>query len=223
MTISVLALIVAASGSVLSPRPSISYEIDLDSARTDVIGVTIHLRNAPARVQLAMKVHPEYDARFWRYVELEMSNVRRADTTLWEASTANGTADIRYTIRLPRDTAGARRAWQCVVRRDGALINPPDLLLYLPQFSDAPATIVVHAPASWRIATALATTAPRTLSAPTAAAMLDSPILLGRLRQWAFDEGGTRFVVAYWPLPDAAPFDTTADQRSKRARWLDGW
>ena len=209
MTISILALSLAAVIAV-SPRPSISYEISVDSARTDAIGVTIHLRNAPPRVQLAMKVHPEYDARFWRYVEFESPNVRRADTTLWEASIPNGTADIRYTVRLPRDTASTRRAWQCVVRSDGALINPPDVLLYLPQFADEPTTIVVRTPASWRIATALETKAPRTLSAPNAAIMLDSPIMLGRIRQWSFDTGGTSFVVAYWPLLKATPFDTAA-------------
>lgn len=217
MTISVLTLFLAASTTLSSPRPTISYEINLDSTRTDVIGVTIHLRNAPARVQLAMKVHPEYDARFWRYVQFESPNVRRADTTLWEASVSNGAADIRYTIRVPRDTASSRRAWQCVVRSDGALINPPDVLLYLPQFADAPTTIAIRAPASWRIATALSTTTPRTLSAPNAAEMLDSPIMLGRLRQWAFGAGETHFVVAYWPLPNAAPFDTTAFVANVRA------
>jgi predicted metalloprotease with PDZ domain len=217
MTTSTLALILAAAASATSPRPSIRYEIAVDSARTDAIGVILHLRNAPKLVQLAMKVHPEYDARFWRYVEFETKNVRRADTTLWEVSVANGSADIRYTIRLPRDTASSRRAWQCVVRGDGALINPPDVLLYLPQFADAPATIAIHAPASWRIATALATAGPRALSAPNAEEMLDSPIMLGRIRQWGFDAGGTRFVVAYWPLPNATPFDTTAFVSNVRA------
>jgi len=210
MPISALAFIVAAITGALSPSPSISYEITIDSARTDAIGVTIHLRNAPARVQLAMKVHPEYDARFWRYVEFQAPNVRRADTTLWEASIPNGTADIRYTIHLPPDTTGTRRAWQCVVRHDGAFVNPPDVLLYLPQFADAPATIAIHAPASWQLATALSSKAPRTLDAPNAAVMLDAPIMFGRLRRWTFDDGGTRFVVAYWPLPNATPFDTTA-------------
>ena len=209
MPISVLALIVAAITGALSPSPSISYEINIDSARTDAIGVTIHLRNAPARVQLAMKVHPEYDARFWRYVEFQTPNVRRADTTLWEASMPNGTGDIHYTIHLPPDTTGTRRAWQCVVRRDGAFVNPPDVLLYLPQFADAPTTIAIHAPASWQLATALSLKAPRMLEAPNAAVMLDAPIMLGRLRRWAFDAGGTRFVVAYWPLPNATQFDTT--------------
>src|SRR6478672_6027846 len=103
-TLMTLAFILAAAIGAASPRPSISYEITIDSARTDAIGVTIHLRNAPARVQLAMKVHPEYDSRFWRYVEFQTPNIRRADTTLWEASIPNGTADIRYTIHLPPDT-----------------------------------------------------------------------------------------------------------------------
>src|SRR5215468_6926582 len=98
MIILALALSAAATAGLTSPSPSISYEVAIDSARTDAIAVTIHLRNAPKLVQLAMKVHPEYDARFWRYIEFETKNVRRADTTLWEASVANGTADIRYAI-----------------------------------------------------------------------------------------------------------------------------
>jgi predicted metalloprotease with PDZ domain len=42
------------------------------------------------------------------------------------------------------------------------------------------------------------------------ATLLDSPILLGKLRQWSFVEEGTTFHVVYWPLPNATPFDTTA-------------
>jgi hypothetical protein len=50
--------------------------------------------------------------------------------------------------RLPIDSVGRRDAWRCVIRADGALINPPDIFLYLPQFADAPARVVLHAPVS---------------------------------------------------------------------------
>ena len=41
--------------------------------------------------------------------------------------------------------------------------------------------------------------------------LLDSPILYGKnLRHWTFEIDGVRHLIAYWPLPNATPFDTTA-------------
>ncbi|HKR09601.1 MAG TPA: hypothetical protein VJS39_10455 [Gemmatimonadaceae bacterium] len=41
--------------------------------------------------------------------------------------------------------------------------------------------------------------------------LLDSPILYGKnLRQWTFQIDGVPHLIAYWPLPNATPFDTTA-------------
>ena len=47
-------------------------------------------------------------------------------------------------------------------------------------------------------------------TAANAATLMDSPILVGHLRQWRFVEGGVPHRVVYWPLPNATPFDTTA-------------
>jgi len=46
--------------------------------------------------------------------------------------------------------------------------------------------------------------------ATNAATLVDSPILVGRLREWRFVEGGVTHRVVYWPLPNATPFDTIA-------------
>jgi len=51
--------------------------------------------------------------------------------------------------------------------------------------------------------------------------LLDSPILYGKnLRHWTFEVDGVPHVIAYWPLPNATPFDTTAfvDAIEKLAR-----
>jgi predicted metalloprotease with PDZ domain len=40
--------------------------------------------------------------------------------------------------------------------------------------------------------------------------LVDSPVLVGRLRTWRFAVDGVPHRVAYWPLPAAAPFDTAA-------------
>src|SRR5439155_26664400 len=106
-------------------------------------------------------------------------------------------------------------------RFDGAFINSPDFFLYSPKLAEAAATLELDIPAQWRVATGLrAGGRAAILAAANAAEFLDSPLLLGRLHEWSFVEGGTRYHVAYWPLPDAAPFDTVAlvDELHRLAR-----
>lgn len=67
--------------------------------------------------------------------------------------------------------------------------------------------------------TAQRTSQPDPLDRPTAVraaptdirTLLDSPILYGKnLRHWTFEIDGVPHLIAYWPLPNATPFDTTA-------------
>ena len=201
-----------------APRPRIVYVVRIDSSRTDAIDVTMRLRDIPPRVRLAMKVHPEYDAHFWRYVELLSPNVRRVDSTLWEATSSGDSLDVRYRIRLPAGQSATTPAWRTSVRVDGALLNPPDLFLYPADLPGAPSTLEIHAPASWSIATALDSGASRwRRRAPDAATLLDSPIMLGSLHVWALIERGVRYTVAWWPRPNAPTFDSASFVSSFRA------
>ncbi|HEY2856240.1 MAG TPA: PDZ domain-containing protein [Gemmatimonadaceae bacterium] len=218
---SVLSAFVAMTAAVLRlwPSPAISYTVTLDSTRHDVIHVRLHLERVPASLRLAMKVHHEYDARAWRFLDsMTMrgtaddlsARVVRLDSTLWQVTLPGGHGEVEYAIRLPAASEGLRLAWQCVVRDDGALLNPPDVFLYLPDFASAPTTIELHVPRSWSVTTSLAReNTPNKLHAPNAAAMLDAPILLGATHAWAFHLANSDFRVAYWALPLATPFDTT--------------
>src|ERR1044071_9431625 len=65
--------------------------------------VEMRFRNAPDTLRLAMAVHPEYDDRFYRYVEgLSVETrggsgaVTRLDSTLWRAGAPGGEAAVRY-------------------------------------------------------------------------------------------------------------------------------
>ena len=200
-----------------SPAPA--YVLQIDSARTDVLAVAIRFRAMPATFFVAMKVHPEYNAGYWRDVEGmrvvgsaddAAAGVVRLDTTLWRVTLPGGSGELQYRLRVQApDQPG--RAWQTRVRADGALINPPDVFLYAPAFAHSPVSVDLRFPRSWSVATALPAGAARDRrTARDAATLLDSPILLGRLRHWTFSGGGARFHVAYWPLPDATPFDTVA-------------
>ena len=215
-------LILSAVALPVSAQPRVSYKIRIDSARTDAIEVTLRLSRVPETLRLAMKVHPEYDARAWRDLEIvrvddtandATASAERADSTLWRVHLPGGRGRLVYRVRVTSVPASSRRAWQLFVRATGALINPPDVLLYLPDFPRVPAEVHLDVPQSWGVATALAPTmsgSNRTLRAPNAATLLDAPILLGALRHWSFREGAAVFCVHYWPLPDATPFDTAA-------------
>lgn len=207
-----------AIAATVSPRPTMVYTLHLDAAHLDVADVALELHDAPARFHLAMKVHAEYDARYWRYIDNvtvlgtaddRAARVVREDSTLWGITLPGGHGVVRYRVRIQPPQSAVRRAWLPYARSDGALINSPDFFLYSPEFPQAPATVALDIPRGWRVATALPETgSPTERSAPDAATLLDSPIMVGALREWSFDERGTTFHVNYWPLPDAAPFDT---------------
>ncbi len=219
-----LALIAVASPQVPRPTwpsiPAIAYSVRLTPEHPELVEVTIRLDHAPATVQLAMKIHPEYNGNYWRAIDTVRvegsaddgrAGVVRQDSTLWRVSLPGGHGVIRYRLRVEPQPPDQREAWQTAVRTDGAMLNSPDIFLYLPEFAAAPVTVDLDVPPSWRIATALASTGTlRRLTAPDAAALLDAPILMGALRWWSFTEGGIAFHLVYWPLPDAVPFDTLA-------------
>ena len=199
----------------LAARPSIDYTLSIDSTALDVVHVTMRLENVPSSFRLAMKVHQEYDAKYWRYLDSlrvdGAGRITREDSTLWRVTLPGGRGTLRYRIRVQRQEGARRDSWRPFVSPTGALINPPDFFLYLPDAADAPATVTLKVPNTWRIATSLAPTGVRGgYTAPDAVTLLDSPILLGTLREWSFTERGTTFHVVYWPLPNAAPFDTAS-------------
>jgi predicted metalloprotease with PDZ domain len=108
--------------------------------------------------------------------------------------------------------------WHTTLRADGASINSTDTFLYLTDFPLAHAEVSLDIPADWSIASSLfhpvaaaITNGMRTYEPPlggTTATLLDSPILLGALRGWNVDIKGASNRIVYWPVPNAAPFDT---------------
>src|SRR6266702_711887 len=97
LTSLLLAIIVALAPG--SPRPTIAYTLRFDAAHLDVAELAIELRHAPTSVSLAMRVHAEYDARYWRFVDgfqIEhtandgAASVVREDSTLWRVTLPGG-------------------------------------------------------------------------------------------------------------------------------------
>lgn len=197
-------------------KPVIQYTLRVDSADLSGWAVEIRLRNMPDTFRLAMAAHPEYDDRYWRYVtgfrvEPGRATASRVDSAVWQVIAPRGEVLVRYRIALPPPAPLPRAAWRPFLTPTGGLVGGPHAFMYVLGAEDSSSLVWLDLPASWEITTGLRRTAdPRTFVAASADALIDSPMLVGRLRQWHFMAGGVPHRVTYWPLPDATPFDSTA-------------
>jgi predicted metalloprotease with PDZ domain len=199
-------------------QPVIAYSLRVDSTDLSGFDVTVSLRGARDTVLLAMATHPEYDDKYWRFVRdvrVESPDARatvtRVDSSLWRVVATGGAFVVRYRLALPSARAGERAGWKPFLAPTGGLVGGTQSFMYVVGETLAPAHVKLDVPATWSIATGLAPTAdPRTFYAPSALVLLESPLLVGRLRDWRFAVDGVPHRVVYWPGPDARPFDSVA-------------
>jgi len=215
MTMNLFALVLALFAPAHPAlKPSIQYTLRVDS--TDLSGwtVEIRLRTTSDTIRLAMAAHPEYDDRYWRYVRdfaVDRGMVTRVDSAVWQVVAPRGAVTVHYRIALPPAEPGLRAAWRPFLTSTGGLIGGPHAFMYLLGGEDSPVAVMLDLPDSWAVATGLGATPNRHMfMALSAGTLVDSPILVGRLREWRFQEGGVTHRVVYWPLPNATPFDTIA-------------
>ena len=198
-------------------QPVVGYTLRVDAGDLSGFAVELRLRNVRDTFRLAMVAHPEYDDRNWRFVEalrVETPNgaatVTREDSALWRVVAPGGEALVRYRMRLPAPES-PRAAWRPFLAATGGLIGGPHAFLYVVGATLAPSHVTLELPPEWQIATGLEPTLDaHTFFAPTVGVLVDSPVLVGLLRSWQFAVDGVPHRVVYWPLPDAAPFDTAA-------------
>jgi predicted metalloprotease with PDZ domain len=211
------------SAPVGSPNPSIKYTITIDTAELSGFDVTMRITGAPQTIRLAMAVHQEYNDRFWRYVR----NLRADELgkpmaiavereNAWRIQTQSGEATVHYRIQLPPENPTNRAVWHTALRANGASINSTDTFLYLPDYPHSSVMIGLDIPETWDIGASLHGSVSSIGNAKNqyslagdATTVLDSPILLGALRNWTFTVQGVPHRIVYWPLPKATPFDTT--------------
>jgi predicted metalloprotease with PDZ domain len=208
-------------------QPVLSYTLRVDSADLSGFAVQIDIRNVTDTFRLALAVHPEYDDRFYRFVEgmtvvspHGVASVTREDSTLWRVVAPGGSCTVRYRVRVPPEEP-PRAAWRPFLTPTGGLVGGTDAFMYVVDQTLGPAHVTLEIPGGWVIATGLEPTSdPSTFYAPSAHVLTESPMLIGRLREWEFRVDGTPHRVAYWPAPNATPFDTAAlvDGLSRLAR-----
>jgi predicted metalloprotease with PDZ domain len=174
------------------------------------------IRNAADNFQLAMVTHPEYDDRYWRYVE-DLSvfsksgpgKIIRLDSSLWKVVTSGGEATINYRIQLPA-TQGIRSSWKGYLTQTGGLVGGPHSFMYIVGAELAPAHVQLHIPSDWQIVTGLQSTSePSTFFAPTVTTLIDDPIFIGKFKSWNFSVEDVPHRLIYWS-ENPVSFDTTS-------------
>lgn len=199
--------------------PTTQYKIRVDPA--DLTGFDVEMlvvRQRHGLLRVAMAVHPEYDDRYFRYIENfqatgprggQLSVVREEDT-VWRIENAPEQTRIRYRLRLPPQQREVRDAWKPFLTRDGGMVGDLHSLMYVVGEENRTARLDLEMPAGWKAASGLEPTAnPRSFTGSTEL-MLDSPIMIGKLSEWKFDAAGVPHSVVIWsasskPATDPEP------------------
>jgi predicted metalloprotease with PDZ domain len=197
-------------------EPIVNYLLTVDSTDFSSFAVEMKIRNVADTFQVAMAAHPEYDDRYWQYVEdffVETKNgkgkVVREDSSLWKIITNGREAILHYRIHLPNVT-GIRSSWKAYLTPTGGLVGGPHSFMYVVGATLIPSHIALDIPKDWEIATGLqATLDKKVFYASSVAVLVDDPVFIGKFKSWGFTVDNTPHRVIYWPSPDAKSFDTT--------------
>ncbi len=200
--------------TVPARSPSVSYTVRVDSADTTQLHVDMRLTDAPRTFRVAIAAHPEYNERFWRYVRniraTAGASIVREDSAVWRVTAPGGGTTISYSMQLPPREPSVRGSWRMFLTPRGGLVGGYDTFMYLPDLEVRNPRVTIVAPAAWRVASALAPSGERRFTAPDQLTLLDSPILLGELREWRFTAGRALHRVYYWNAANTTPFDSVA-------------
>lgn len=199
-------------------QPNLSYRIHVDARDLSGFDVEMRIRGASNSVRIAMASHPEYDDRYWRYVENLTAEERgvtlqvtREENAVWRVVASGGELIVKYRIKLPPQTTPTRAAWRPFLSKTGGLIGDVHSLMYVVDATSTPARITLDLPNGWAIASGLERTKdPQTFAASSVELLLDSPIVVGHFQQWDFTVNGVKHQVVYLPEPDAVAFDTAS-------------
>jgi predicted metalloprotease with PDZ domain len=200
-----------------SKQPVVNYLLTVDAKDTSSFAIEMRIKNVPDTFRVAMVAHPEYDDRYWRFVEnftAQAKNgkgtIQREDSALWKITTNGGEAVLHYQIHLPVFEDQFRSSWKAFLTRTGGLVGGPHSFMYVVGATLIPSHVTVKIPAGWQIATGLQSTSnPNTFYSPSVGILVDDPIFIGKFSSWSFTVDNTPHRVIYWPSPKAVPFDTT--------------
>src|SRR5688572_7337993 len=201
-----------------SAAPPIEYMITINPVDLSGFDVEMRVPVAPANARIAMAVHPEYDDRYWRYIETFSAvdgrgrrlQVAKQEDTVWRIENARGNIVVRYRLRLPAQTGTTRDAWKPFLTPTGGMVGDLHSLMYVVGEESRRARLTLVMPVGWKAASGLEPTNDPRIFTGTMELMMDAPVMIGTLTEHDFRAGGVPHKVVFWSPPDGAAFDANA-------------
>ena len=195
-------------------QPTIHYLLTIRDGDTTGYDVQMVVGNVRDTFRLALAKHPEYDDRFFRFVERlsggEGVTITREDSAVWRVVAPQRRAVINYRIQLPPPERPPRAAWRPFLTSSGGLVGGAHSFMYIVGAELAPSYVELSHP--WpTVSTGLTPTADaNTFYAANAYVLVESPILAGRLHRWGFAINRVPHSVVYWTPSPRVTFDSVA-------------
>ncbi len=194
-------------------RP-IAYRITAGPDHLGVYQIEMHIPDARGTVRLAMAAHPEYDDRYFRYIENFSAEsggskllVSRPEDAVWQVNGVRGDVTVRYRVTPAAKEREWRQTWKPFLTPTGGRVGDLHMLMYVVGTEKRQARLSLDMPAGWKAVSGLERTSEPHTFVGSVEEMLDSPVLIGDVREWKFTAGGVPHTVAIWSLPDAKPVD----------------
>ena len=214
LVLTVILVFAQFSAAFASGNP-ILYKISVDASDLTGFNVEMQIPNSGATVRVAMAAHPEYDDRYWRYIENFAATDSRGRTLpvvregapVWRIEKAPRDLVVKYRLRLPAQTYAFRDAWKPFLTPTGGMVGDLHSLMYVVGGEWLPTRLTLDLPAGWSAASGLEPTKDRNVFTGSTELMLDAPVIIGSFREWKFNAGGVPHSVVLWSSPDAKPVD----------------
>ena len=209
----ILATLCTSSSIAFAQRPAaVEYTLNVDSVQANSFSVEMRIRNAPANFVVAAHAHPEYDDKYWRYLEgmrAENASVQRLDSVRWQVTGSRGDVTLNYRIRPPL-AQPPRAAWRAFLTPKGGVTGGPHAFLYVVGSESASARVRAILPSGWTAVSGMNRSADSSFVAPNMFALMESPIMVGTLKEWRFNVAKVPHFVYYMPAMSPVAFDTAA-------------
>jgi predicted metalloprotease with PDZ domain len=199
-------LLITASASA----QTIEYTITVDPADLSAFSIEMKVPAARGSVRLAMAAHPEYDDRYFRYVQdftahslgREFS-FTKPDPAVWQVEGLRGPLTVRYRVVPPAKEREWKQTWKPFLTPTGGMVGDLHMLMYVVGKEQARATLRLQMPAGWKAASGLVPTRDPRVFSGSVEDILDSPVIVGRFANWKFNAAGIPHQVVIWSPSDA--------------------
>ncbi|MFN2501800.1 MAG: hypothetical protein ABR530_07300 [Pyrinomonadaceae bacterium] len=206
---------IAASTAFSSPEPSVRYTIRINAADLTGIDVEMRVDNAPKVTRIAMAAHPEYDDRYFRFIENVTASskgrsltVAREDDPLWRIDGVDNQVTVKYRLRFsPVAEGNSHDAWKPFLTPTGGMVGDLHCLMYVLGGEARPSSLTLDIPSEWKAVSGLEPTSDSKTFRGSTELILDSPVMVGQLSEWKFTAGGVPHSMVIWAPPDAKAID----------------